>query len=1163
MKKFGEGALKGLACSVSALALVISGPVYAQAQDENEAQDQQEDPDGVPDGVDDDVPGEEVVDITDTGATGQNNEGAIVVTGSRVKRDTYTSISPLQVITTEASQDVGLFDPSQILQRDEAASGTQIDSTFIGFVLDNGPGSQTLNLRGLGDNRTLVLINGRRVAPSGVEGAPVAASINLLPSSLVERYDLLLDGASSIYGSDAIAGVANVILRKDFDGLELFASGNINPQGGGDDYTVSAAYGVNLDRGFIGFGAEFDHRDEVRRRDRDFLSGCETHREITDSGEIRTIGLTDQNNALRLSNGTITTSASPCVRTGLSGRVFETFGRFGSIYFTEGSTNIGVPNFTESNFFSGAPVDANGDGQQDIDFQDYNTNGANLDQLLIPEQRRYNVMAYGEYTLPGAANITPFFEALYSRVDIQSENSGELQIFPVVPDNNAFNPCNPNQPNGVDCFNRSRVFNGAGPLPFVVPEPVIPLLSIRGDRDNFDVKQEQYRGVLGARGDLPFIAPSWTFEVAGTYSRSVGTSRRRGIREDKLAFALGIDPTADFTDDGIADNNTDANFDGIPDNPGDGIADDYDFNKLFGASPLLGLDPPIAACDASGLANPDLAAPDLLDGCVPVNLFAPSVLGQVVGDFATQAERDYVFGVRDFDTTYEQIVLSGFVTGDLFQLPAGTVSAVLGLEWREDSIDSIPNSVASNGLLFGFFSDQGAVGSKWIREAFGEIDIPLQAGKRFVQELNLNLAGRITDEEFYGTNATYSIKANWRPVNPLLFRFTYGTSFRAPNLRENFLLGQTGFPAVFDPCAVPNNAFVGGVFNPALDTRDPITLANCIREGRDPSTVGITTLGNSAVQTVSVESSTIGSLGLDPETSRSITAGAVFEETFGDGYSVSLAGTYFDIKIKDSIIEPSVQFAVNDCFTRDDGIRSQFCDQLFVSQAPNNLGLISTARLGFINIDTNSVRGIDFNADFGKEIAIGGRNIDLGLNFRANHLIERSTEFVDSAGAVSFSDTAGQFGLPKWTGRATFTAEIDKFTFTWQTRYLGDMRQNPLGVDEFSDNFGRGPDGQLTGFVADTCLGNGSTTGGVPNGIVPGDGVFCRDIGFANDYFEHAASIRYRTDKFEARIGVTNIFDRDPPLVDGNEVFSLANVPIGAGYNLDGREFFGSIQYKF
>ena len=139
-------------------------------------------------------------------------EDRVVTTGSRLRKNTFNSIKPLQVIDFQESREVGLLDTIEILQTSEAAAGTQIDSSFGGFVLDNGPGSETIDLRGLGAARTLVLVNGRRLAPLGVEGAPTQPSINSIPSILVENADLLLEGASSIYGSDAIAGVVNVTL---------------------------------------------------------------------------------------------------------------------------------------------------------------------------------------------------------------------------------------------------------------------------------------------------------------------------------------------------------------------------------------------------------------------------------------------------------------------------------------------------------------------------------------------------------------------------------------------------------------------------------------------------------------------------------------------------------------------------------------------------------------------------------------------------------------------------------------------------------------------------------------------------------------------------------------------------------------------------------------
>ena len=1134
MRKIHTNTIKGLALSASAIALVAGAPAFAQQAGE---------PSGVTTNSTDPDEDEQIV----LDAEGEEAEaGAIIVTGSRIKRDTYSSISPLQVLTSETEQEAGLFDPSQILQRSESASGQQIDATFQGFVLDNGPASQTLNLRGLGADRTLVLINGRRLAPAGVEGAPTNPSINLLPQTLIDRYDLLLDGASSVYGSDAVAGVANAILKKDFDGLELNARGEINPYGAGEDYTVGAAWGMNNDRGFFGIGAEFDYRDEIRLKDRKFFQGCDRHREIDQNGNILTVGLAD-NAIVNARTPGVSVSESECKVGGITGRIFIPYTFFGSVYSQPGSANTPIPGYSESTDAFGVDVDADGDGIRDVDFQNVNTNGIDDDITFLPEQKLYNVMAYGEYTLAGPMNITPYFEAMYSRADVQSKNAGHYQLFPYVPDNNQFNPCNINAPGGVDCPAADNDFlggnfNGNEGLSL----PVQPIVSVVGDRTNFEVRQEQYRGVLGAKGDLPFIGSTWTFDTSFVYSRSEGKSSRLGIREDKLALALGLDPTADYDGDGVADNN------------GDGIADDYDQN----VQPFSQFNDPfvISPCDGGSLANPELAMPDLLDGCVPVNLFAPSLVSVAFGDFASAAERDYVFGARTFDTTYEQMIASGYLTGDLFQLPAGPVGAVIGAEWRKDRIDSQPDAVASNGLFFGFFSDQGAKGSKEIKEAFAEIDIPLQADKAWVRELNLNVSGRVTDEEFYGTNFTYAIKGGWRPIDPLLLKFSYGTSFRAPNLRENFLRGQSGFLTLADPCAVPTEAFqaLNGGYNPALDTRDQTTLDNCRREGRDPTRVGIDPQGLNTIANTSTEITTGGSLDIDPETSRSITAGFAFEETFGEGFDVALGASYFDIKLKDSIVEPSSQFILNDCYTRTDGQRSPFCDRIVVSDRAEDRFLVDAVNSGFINLNSESVRGFDFNATLGKEVSMFGTLVDLGINVRANHLIERSTTFIDDFGDESYDDDAGEFGLPKWTGRTTLTADIDKFRLTWQIRYTGPVEQDSEDIDAFSDAFGNGPDGEPTGFVGDTCTGGGSA-----NGVVEGDGVYCRDVGFAKEQFLHTASIRYRADTWTFLAGVDNIFNTAPPLVDGNEVTAIANTAIGNGYDYDGREFFFSVSKEF
>lgn len=1090
----------------------------------------------------------------------EEDEERVVVTGSRVRKSTFSSISPLQTITTEDSASVGLFDAAQILQTSEAAAGQQIDATFNGFVLDNGPGSQTINLRGLSAERTLVLINGRRVAPSGVEGAPISPSINYLPGSLVERYDLLLDGASSVYGSDAVAGVVNVVMRNDFDGFEFSASGDYPEQGGGRDYTLSTTWGQNNDRGFIGVGAEYDFREAVTLGDRDFFSGCTTDYEVTGTGEIRRQVISDT-----LYNGVFGQEYEPydCLLGGLGARIRRVPGGLGFVYYTPGETNTGIPNFSESSLY-GIPLDGDGDGVSDVNFANYSPNGEFNDATFISEQKRLSLMAYGEYTLAGPANITPYFEALYTDVEVFAD-SGAAQLFTVVPATNPYNPCNPdavnwdgNGSNGVDCGlaadsvlnnpvyleNFRRYYHDTIPelgrgvdFPNTCPRFGVPrefctpatfgLLNgalgaqragggvvVEGDRDKVYTSVAQIRAVGGVRGDLPMInfgsVRNWSFDTSFVYTKSDGDASRPGIRDDRLHYALGFDPLIRNATGGLVD--------------------------------LAG-----GACDAA-FAEANNLDPDIADGCVPVNLFAPSLYEGIIGDFATQAERDYLFDTRDFNTVYEQYFVTGIVNGDVFELPGGTMTAALGFEYRIDNLESNPDQVAAEGLFFGFFSDQGAVGDKFTREVFVEVDMPLLASKPFAEELELNISGRYTDDEYYGGNSTYSIKAGWRPISPLLIKSSFGTSFRAPSLRENFLLGTSGFGNIFDPCITPDVAVgIDGSYNPELDPREPDTLDNCRRDGIDPTNFS-PVAGN--IQTLSTEITTGGALDLEPETSESFTVGLAVEQPFFDSFDLSFNVNFYDIVVDDSIVEPGSQFIVNDCYTRliEDGV-SPFCSRI-TRQGSGGVepGRISLIDAGFINQARETVSGLDYNIDFATEATILGQPWDFSVDLRANQLKERTTLFIDDNGNATSEEFLGDFSYPEWTGSVLFNATKERYRFTWETRYVGAVSQDPEGVDPFSDAY----DSLDTGFVGNTCAGTVFATD-----------TLCRDVGYSDEILYHSASVRFVEDTWSVTAGVRNLTNETPSLVSPNEIFSVGNVPLGAGYDYDGRQYFATFRYQF
>ncbi len=197
----------------------------------------------------------------------------LTVTGSRIQRDTFNSTSPVLVITRDETMMSGFNSTTAALQgTGVTAGGAQINNAFGGFVTDGGPGANTIALRGLGATRTLVLLNGRRVAPAGTRGSVGSADLNVFPTAVVDRIEVLKDGASSIYGSDAVAGVINVITKKNITGVTLEAQYNAPENGGGEETRASATFGFVGDKGYFSGSLELYDRKELVQGDRDWMA---------------------------------------------------------------------------------------------------------------------------------------------------------------------------------------------------------------------------------------------------------------------------------------------------------------------------------------------------------------------------------------------------------------------------------------------------------------------------------------------------------------------------------------------------------------------------------------------------------------------------------------------------------------------------------------------------------------------------------------------------------------------------------------------------------------------------------------------------------------------------------------------------------------------------
>ena len=1009
----------------------------------------------------------------------------IVVTGSRIRRDEFSSAAPVQIIDGQASRELGLIDTATLLQSATQATGTQIDSTFTAFVVDNGPGAAQINLRGLGVQRVLVLLNSRRVAPGGVGGAPTSPDISTIPNVMIDRIEFLLDGASSIYGSDAVAGVANVIMRKDFEGFEFEGQFVETDATGGGEKTLGLAWGKTADNWTLGIAGEVYDRDRVRLRNRAFTGQCDRYLYEDEDG-----------NPLSILRGLVPgTTDSPCkLRT--MNRLLIPVG-FGNVWYTPGTTNIGIPDFSETEVPVGfarfnpaaiVPIDTDGDGVPDtglvdpdrngvseIDLQTdaYNFNGSDRNRAgdLLPNSRRINLYAYGEHDLGNASNSQAYFEFLYANRTTEVFSPGP-SIFPDVPPNNPFNPCNQFQPNGVNCLG----FFGFNFGNF----EVTPILHVRGDRDNNDVEIEQVRMVAGMRGDLPAWRNNsgfgnWGYDFYFSYSASDGTDFQTGILERELTLSL----------------------------------------ETSVMNPVTGE----ITC---GNGQP----------CVPVNMFADSLYQPGGGAFATPAEHDFVFGVRSFDTEIYQSIFSGVLQGDVATLPWNNTSIplVLGVEYREDEINSVPNDVAREGLLIAYFRDGGAVGKRDITELFMETELQLLEDAPLAQDLSLNLALRWTEESTYGSDTTYSAKSVYTPVTGITFRGTYGTSFRAPNTHEQFLAGTSGFATIFDPCVVPIaardaslNPNEPATYNPDEDLREQTTLDNCRAGGVDPTMLGLDGLNT----TYSVERLRKGGqqvrLDIDPETSTSYTYGIVLDQPFWDTFTLRAGVTYYDVHVENTISQLGTGFIVFDCYVEQPNNTSAFCR--FINRDAD--GLIDLVEASFININAITSRGIDYNVYFRRDFVVFDRNLNLELDFRATRLLENNFIFRESE-----EDDAGTPVAPEWEGTALLFATYGDYRFNWRANYINGEEDEYADFDEYA----------------------------------PCDGlsVLCRPIARTGSYWTHTASITWAPRDWSITLGIVNVFDEEPPLLDGAvpEV-QLNNIPLGAGYDVLGRRVFLSVATQF
>ena len=1054
----------------------------------------------------------------------------ITVTGSRIARDTFSTTTPIQVLNTDEAMRIGITNISELLQKATVASGQQIDGSLNNNAgqtnaseapPDGGVGSACINLRGLGCERTLVLVNGKRLGLAGIRGAPPQPDINMLPIGMVEGVDVLTGGLSTIYGADAVAGVVNVRLKKDFEGINFTVNSDLPEGAGGEIYQSSLVAGVGNDLGNITFGLEYSRQERVSAGDRSF-SNCIRRgaQNKTASGQVVSTCRSD------FPDNWVVTASDLFA----SGQLFQADGQAvhpvdaTRLIYTPGSSNIldinGNPVAGFSTF--AALPDATQDGLRGfpnaqrpffLDRFRY-TDGLVNDQFdrriadLWRPFERFSLVMNGHVDPGWGNNSEVYFEGYYFNRQNKIIAATE-QLFPTVL----------GQVPLVDSSNAPILdANGAvqlvnNPLnPFGVD--VSPIVTLDDVPQTFDTELQQIRLVTGLVGDLPF-APDWSYDVSASYDRATGFVAQPILLENHLFFAtqsVGV----------VADANG---------NPTDQVI-----------------------CGAR-VVN-DLNGQFTLLPCVPADFLNPSIAGDSIttsGRFATQAERDYLVANRTNRTVTELTSLQAYVTGQLFDIPGGgTVGTAFGIEYREDAINSQNSAAGVLGLnaAENALQEGETIGKRTTFDAYVEFLAPIVVDASWADLFQVDVAGRFTDDENFGSDFVYKAGFLWDINEYVAFSSSFNTSFRAPNLREQFLADQAGALAgSADPCRQPAIDLI-----PPGPSRDRL-VNNCILSGAD-----VTVLGSSF--TVAIPTSVGGAAGLNPETSESLTATLTLSQPWTDRFDFDVAVTYFDIEIEDTVRSLDPGTIVARCFTDQDNLASPFCDRVQRDRptSPPDLNFISFVRAGFVNTGEETVSGFDLTTRLAADVGPTTVNWVTGSTFLQERLTQEFPPTEAEPGGSAIVDNVGRIGNPELTFQSTLGVELDAWNITWQARWFDDTQfpqgaPNPLITDVNGLINGQDPNDLFDEW---TNFGFFNSSQFDTDTLGP-----LRPVTEAESQWHHDLSVTYSSDRYSLTAGINNIFDEEPPLIDQAAGPNRNNAVTSGRYDQIGRSFFFLVNVDF
>jgi outer membrane receptor protein involved in Fe transport len=917
------------------------------------------------------------------------NVETVVVTGSRIPQTGIYSASPVTAVGQQELKFEGTTDVTTLINNLPEAFADQTST-----VANGASGTATVDLRGLGSERTLVLVNGTRLMP-GDPSLPVA-DLNDIPAALVDHVEVLTGGASAVYGSDALAGVVNFIMRKDFQGVELDGTYSVAENDNTNGRWRSAVQD-QINAGGVGFAQPKENTWDGQTADGTLLLGTNT---ANDKGNVTAyLGFRNTQpvleNARDFSECTLATTNTSLVCAGSSN-----FDRFISIDDAVFGNGKGGPTYDW--FVNGTGKPGSGTFVPYTGAANQHFNYGALNYLQRPDTR-YTGGYFAHYQEDKELDIYSSFMFADDHTVAQIAPSGVFlgsgTISGYAQEINCGNPLMTPQENQLVCGeNGAKQVTVTGPngKPFtywdgrnnIIPGQARFEIGRRdlegGDRQD-DLRHTSYRMQIGARGDF---GDGWTYDVYAQYGLSLLSEQYiNEFSKSRVQNALEVDPTT-------------------------------------------------GQCSAEGPTG-------VPTGCVPLDIF--DGFGGI-----TKQQLGYV-GADGFQEGYtqEQIV-SGSVTGDLGQWGGQSpwaknpVAISVGSEYRDEKLKLSTDQEFTTNDLYGQGSPTLSVPLAGfnVSELFTEVKVPLIQGIPWFEDLSLNGGYRYSSYNTAGSTNAYKYGAEWQPIDDFRLRGSVERAVRAPNVLELFVPDRVDLFSGQDPCAA--------VSNPS-----GTVLANCRKEG--VSNAGSGLLDCPATQCNQEQG---GNALLKPETSITRTAGIVFTPTFLDGFTATVDYFNIKVDKFIGAVSPNLTLAECYGPTANGATQAFFCPLINrnpVSHQIYGSGFVAATN---VNTGYLSTRGVDFELNYQTDMGSWGMpdTGSLAFNLVGTWLDALSTDPLPNFPAFNCAGLYGlTCGTPnpKWRHkfRVTWTTPWDvDVSLDW--RYIGALT---LDSDTTNSLVGGGP----------------------------------------------------------------------------------------------------------